>query len=156
MDRLTERAKRDFVWVDRLAWLLDERFRLGNTRFRFGLDPLINFIPFLGDLIGFAMSTLLVVVIWRNGASRKVIMLMLINVLVDTTIGSIPIIGNVFDFFFKANSKNVVLLREHYYQGKHQGRGADVLAVLFGVILLLTMGFIYLLWKGLTWLVGLF
>ena len=151
-----DQLNRDFAWVDRVAWLMDEKFRLGRGRFRFGLDPLINLVPFFGDIIGFAVSFMLVLVMWRNGASRKVVMLMVINVILDTTIGAIPVVGHVFDFFFKANTKNILLLREYYYQGKHQGRGNDVLAIIFGAILLLTFGLLYLLWQGLVWLIGLF
>lgn len=153
---VTPRMQKDFAWVDRVAWLMDEKFRIGRGKFRFGLDPLINLVPFLGDIIGFGVSTMLVVVMWRNGASRKVIIKMLLNVIVDTTIGTIPIIGNIFDFFFKANTKNIVLLREHYYQGKHQGSGSDILAVIFLVLLALTFALIYLLWQGFVWFVSLF
>lgn len=153
---ITPRMQKDFAWVDRVAWLMDEKFRIGRGRFRFGLDPLINLVPFLGDIIGFGVSAMLVVVMWRNGASRKVIIKMLLNVIVDTTIGTIPLIGNVFDFFFKANSKNIVLLREHYYQGKHQGSGSDILAMILLVLMVLTFALIYLLWQGFVWFVSLF
>lgn len=153
---VTPRMQKDFAWVDRVAWLMDEKFRIGRGKFRFGLDPLINLVPFLGDIVGFGVSSMLVVVMWRNGASRKVIIKMLLNVIVDTTIGTIPIIGNIFDFFFKANTKNIVLLREHYYQGKHQGSGSDILAVIFLVLLALTFALIYLLWQGFVWFVSLF
>lgn len=133
---------------------MDDKFSLPGTRFRFGLDPLINLVPFLGDIIGFAVSLVLVYVMWRNGASRKLVMLMLINIVVDLTIGAIPVIGNVFDFFFKANKKNIILLREFYYEGKHQGKGNDILAVLLGAFLLLTFLFLYILWKGFVWLIN--
>lgn len=151
---VNDRLKRDFRWVDRIAWIMDEKFHIRAGRFRFGWDPLINLIPFLGDIIGFGVSLMLIMVMWRNGASRKVVMLMLINVILDTTIGAIPVIGNVFDFFFKANTKNILLLREYYYQGKHRGKGNDVLAFIFGLVLLLTFGFIYLLWESFVWFVG--
>src|SRR5690606_37853848 len=111
-------------------------------------------VPFLGDIIGFAVSLVLVYVMWRNGASRKLVMLMLINIVVDLTIGAIPVIGNVFDFFFKANKKNIILLREFYYEGKHQGKGNDILAVLLGAFLLLTFLFLYILWKGFVWFIN--
>lgn len=152
---VNDQIKRDFMWVDRVAWLMDEKFRIGGSRFRFGLDPLINLVPFLGNIVGFGVSLMLVIVMWRNGASRKVVMLMTINVILDTTVGAIPVIGQVFDFFFKANTKNILLLREYYYQGKHQGKGNDVLAVIFGLILLLMAGFIYLLWEAFIWLLNL-
>ncbi len=133
---------------------MDDKFRIPGTRFRFGLDPLINLVPFLGDIIGFAVSFVLVYVMWRNGASRKLVMLMLINVLVDLTIGAIPGIGNVFDFFFKANKKNIILLREFYYEGKHQGKGNDILAIILVGFLALTGLFLYILWKAFVWLIN--
>lgn len=140
--------------MTRVSWLMDDKFKLPGTRFRFGLDPLINLVPFLGDIIGFTVSLVLVYVMRRNGASRKLVMLMLINVVVDLTIGAIPIIGNVFDFFFKANKKNITLLREFYYEGKHQGKGNDVLALVLGGFLMLTFLFLYMLWKGFMWLIN--
>lgn len=133
---------------------MDDKFRLPGTRFRFGLDPLINLVPFLGDIVGFTVSFVLVYVMWRNGASRKLVMLMLINVLVDLTIGAILGIGNVFDFFFKANKKNIILLREFYYEGKHQGKGNDILAIILVVFLILTGLFIYILWKAFVWFIN--
>jgi len=153
---ISPQLQKDLVWVDRVAWLMDEKFRVKGTNFRFGLDPLINLVPFLGDIIGFAVSASLIFVMWRNGASRKLIMLMSLNSIADLTIGAIPIIGNVFDFFFKANSKNIRLLRAYYYQGKHQGKGNDVLAFLFLFVVVLTFLFIYLLWQGAVWLIQLF
>jgi hypothetical protein len=153
---ITPKLQKDLIWVDRVAWLMDEKFKLKGTKFRFGLDPLINLIPFLGDIIGFGVSAVLVFVMWRNGASRKLVILMSLNIIADLTIGAIPIIGNVFDFFFKANSKNIRLLRAYYYEGKYQGKGNDVWAWLFGIILFLTLLFLYLLWQGLVWMIQLF
>ena len=149
-----QRLEKDYAWVARVSWLMDDKFRVPGTRFRFGLDPLINLVPFLGDIIGFAVSFVLVYVMWRNGASRKLVMLMLINILVDLTIGAIPAIGNVFDFFFKANKKNIILLREFYYEGKHQGRGNDILAIVLVGFLVLTALFLYILWKGFMWFIN--
>ncbi len=149
-----QRLEKDYAWVARVSWLMDDKFRVPGTQFRFGLDPLINLVPFLGDIIGFAVSFVLVYVMWRNGASRKLVMLMLIIILVDLTIGAIPVIGNVFDFFFKANKKNIILLREFYYEGKHQGRGNDILAIVLVGFLVLTALFLYILWKGFMWFIN--
>jgi len=149
------RLQRDLAWTERLAWLMDDKFRLKGTRFRFGLDPLINLVPFLGNLIGFFIAFYLVLVMWRHGASRKLVMLMLINVIIDLTIGAIPVLGNIFDFFFKANKKNIILLNEYYYEGKHQGNGANILIILLAVFLLLTFLFVYLLWLGFIWMINL-
>ncbi len=153
--KINNQLRGDLAKVERLAWLMDDKFRLTGTRFRFGLDPLINLIPFLGDIIGFAVAFSLVLVMWRHGASRKLVMLMLMNVIIDLTLGAIPIIGNVFDFFFKANRKNVVLLQEYHYEGKHHGKGNDILVILLGVFLVLTFLFIYLLWLGFLWMISL-
>lgn len=152
---MNQQLQRDITWVNRMAWLMDDRFRLKGTKFRFGLDPLINLVPFLGDIIGFSISFLLVLVMWRNGASRKVVMLMIINVLIDLTIGAIPVIGNLFDFFFKANKKNVILLNQYYYEDKHQGKGNDVLAVILGIFLTLAVLFVILLYQAFLWFIGL-
>lgn len=149
------RLRNDLAWAERMAWWMDDKFRLKGTRFRFGLDPLINLIPFLGDIIGFTISVYLVFIMWRHGASRKLVMLMLINVIIDLTLGAIPIIGKVFDFFFKANKKNLLLLQQYYYQGKHRGSGNDILMVILSIFLALSFLLIYLLWLGFIGLINL-
>lgn len=149
------RLQKDLLWVERIAWLMDDKFRIKGTRFRFGLDPLISFIPFIGTFLGFFVSFFLVMVMWRNGASRKLVMLMLINVIIDLTIGAIPVIGTAFDFLFKANKKNIILLNSYYYEGKHQGKGNDIIAIIFGLFLILTLLFLYLLWRGFLWFITL-
>lgn len=153
--RIPDRLQKDLIWVERISWLMDDKFRIKGTGFRFGWDPLMSFIPFLGTFLGFVVSFVLVVVMWRNGASRKLVMLMLINVIIDLTIGAIPVMGTAFDFFFKANKKNILLLNSYYYEGKHQGKGNDIIALVFGFFLILTLLFIYLLWKGFLWFIAL-
>lgn len=136
-------------WIERISYLLDEKFRLPGTNFRFGLDPLLNLIPFAGDLSGFLLSAVLVITMATYGASRKVIILMAINITLDFLIGGIPVIGQIFDFFFKANKKNIRLLKEHYEEGKHQGSGKGVLIIitliLLGIVLLSVFIFVKLM-----------
>lgn len=143
-------------WVEKLSYLLDEQFRIPGTRFRFGLDPIMNLIPFLGDMSGFFISAALVFTMAKNGASSKIVALMSINIILDATIGAIPVIGQIFDFFYKANSKNIKLLKEHYQEGKHQGSGKGVLVAVAIVLLLLLALAIYIMWKVSEWLIGLF
>lgn len=151
-----ETYKKDFLWVDRISWLMDEKFSFGKGRFRFGLDPLINLVPVLGNVVGFVISFLLVMIMWKNGVSRKVIYKMLINVFLDTTIGAIPVLGNIFDFYFKANTKNIKLLKGHYVLGKNRGKGNDVIAgVIFVILLLLTL-FIIIIYYLIRFIIGLF
>jgi len=133
-------------WVEHVAYLLDEKFRFPGTKFRFGLDPVINLIPIAGDISGFLVAAVLVWVMAMHGVSRKVLILMLLNIFLDAIIGAIPLIGQVFDFYYKANSRNIKLLKEHYEEGRHQGNGTGVLIMIFLVLLVffaLLLLFIY-------------
>jgi hypothetical protein len=140
-------------WVERVSYLMDEKFRLPGTKFRFGLDPLINLIPVVGDLSGFAVSSMLVLAMAKHGVSRKVLIMMCLNIVLDSTIGAIPIIGQVFDFTFKSNTRNIKLLKEHYDEGKHQGSGKDVIFWVIAILMLSFLIFAYLLWMLLSWII---
>lgn len=136
------KGKSELKWVENLSEIMDSKFTLPGTRFRFGLDPLLGLIPGLGDAISLAISTMLIYTMTKNGVSRKVVILMMINVTIDAVLGSIPILGNIFDFFYKANSKNINLLKKHYQEDKYQGSGTGILifiALTFLVILLLVV-----------------
>jgi hypothetical protein len=106
-------------------------------------------VPVLGDIPGFLISAGLLFSMARKGASNKLVVLMSINILLDAFIGGIPIIGQVFDFFFKSNTRNLKLLQEHYIEGKHQGSGKGTIAiaviVMLIVLTLLVLGLIQLL-----------
>lgn len=143
-------------WVESMSKILDSQFRLPGTNFRFGLDPLLGFVPIAGDLASFAISAGLVLTMARHGVSRKVVILMALNILLDATLGSIPILGNIFDFAFKANQRNINLLRRHYVEGKYQGSGTGILvAILAGtLVIILLLG--YALWQLIAYLIGLF
>lgn len=99
--------------LDRLAWLLDNSIRVPGTKWRIGIDGLIGLIPGLGDLLGALMSSYLVVEAARAGASVSLILRMGLNIVLETVVGVVPIIGDLFDFAFKANLRNVRLLRRH-------------------------------------------
>ena len=117
--------------VERIARLMDSQFRLPGTRFRFGLDPLLGLLPVVGDLSTLAVSGALLLTMMRHGASGAVVVRMAFNILLDTLIGAIPIIGNVFDFAYKSNERNVALLRRHYAEGRHSGSGKGLALLLF-------------------------
>ncbi|MFZ4863426.1 DUF4112 domain-containing protein [Sphingobacterium sp. Mn56C] len=151
---MLEKRQREFVWIQKVSNVMDSKFTIGG--FSFGLDPLLNLIPFVGQVAAFGTSIVLVLVMIRNGASSKLAVKMLLNVMFDALIGAIPIFGQVFDFFYKANKKNVRLLQEHYFEGKHQGSAKGILISLFSVLILLCIGIIYVIAIFAQWTIQLF
>lgn len=143
-------------WVSRLSYLMDKQFRFPGTNFRFGLDPVLNLIPIAGDMAGLLISGGLLLAMVRKGASNKLVVLMTLNILLDAIIGAIPVIGQIFDFFFKANSRNIKLMREHYLENKHQGSGKGIVLWAVIIIVILLSLAIYGLWSLGTWLLELF
>lgn len=137
----------EYEWIEKIAKLLDSKFRIPGTNLRFGLDPILGLVPGIGDVSAFFMSSLLVLAMVRHGASGRVTALMTINVLIDTLVGGIPIIGNIFDFFYKANNRNLRLLKRHHLEGRYQGSAKRVLIIASLVMLLLLIGIIFLFWK---------
>ena len=117
-------------WVARIARLMDSQFRLPGTQFRFGLDPLLGLLPVVGDLSTLAVSGALLLTMLRHGASGAVVVRMALNILLDTIVGAIPLLGNLFDFAYKSNERNVALLRRHYAEGTHSGSGKGLVALL--------------------------
>jgi len=148
--------KHGLDWIKSLSYLMDEQFRLPGTRFRFGIDPLLNLIPVFGDMSGFLISSGLLLAMAKKGASNKLVVLMCLNIFLDATIGAIPIIGQIFDFFFKSNTRNLRLMSEYYLEGKHQGSGKNVLLLVGITLLILFILLVYVLWQVGAWFFGLF
>lgn len=133
--------------IDYLARLMDAQFRVPGTNFRFGLDAIIGLIPGGGDLSTFAVSGYMLWVMAKNGASGYVLARMVLNVLLDTIIGSIPIIGDVFDMFYKSNMRNLRLMQEHYREGRHRGSAWKVIIPVLIVLFLIIAGVIWLTYR---------
>jgi Domain of unknown function (DUF4112) len=112
--------------IARLVKLMDSQFRIPGTNFSFGIDPLLNLIPGLGWGIDFGISFYLFFAMIRNGASGKSVSRMLLNIGIDSLVGAIPVVGNIFDFAFKANRRNFKIAIEHFEAGKHQGSGWEI------------------------------
>ena len=98
-----------------LAKLLDSQFNIGGVKF--GLDPIVNLIPWAGDVIGFLLSLFILHTAYKVGVSKKDFFTMLGNIALDFLVGLIPFIGVIFDIAYKANNKNVKIL-EKYSHGK--------------------------------------
>jgi Domain of unknown function (DUF4112) len=98
--------------LDVLANLLDTAFILPGTNVRFGFDALIGLVPGIGDAITTAISLYIVLEARRLGAPAHLILRMLANVVVDGFVGAVPLVGDAFDVLWRANRRNVWLLRE--------------------------------------------
>ncbi|MES2265928.1 MAG: DUF4112 domain-containing protein [Bacteroidota bacterium] len=142
-------------WVERIASVMDDKFKVPGTNFRFGLDPILNLIPFAGDLSGFIVSAALLYIMAKNGVSRKLLILMAINISIDTIVGAIPLVGQISDFYIKANTRNINLLKEHYQEGKHTGSGNGIIAILLILLFVVMAVVLYLGYVLLEWLFSL-
>lgn len=96
--------------LDQLARVLDDIFQIPGTQIRFGLDAIIGLIPGVGDLVTGAASFLIIFSAWERGLPRVTLARMVANVAIDTLVGSMPILGDLFDAAWKANRKNYNLL----------------------------------------------
>jgi hypothetical protein len=97
----------------RVARLLDSAIEIPGTSFRIGLDPILGLVPGIGDLISPLFT---VILLWRAremGIPRVVQLRMIVNVAIDTLAGAVPVLGDVFDFAWKANNRNLALLEKH-------------------------------------------
>ena len=99
--------------VEMLAKLLDEAYTIPGTKVKVGLDSLLGLVPVIGDVATNLVSFYIVWAGYRLGLSAGLIARMSANVVIDALVGSIPLIGDVFDLFFKANRRNVDLIRRH-------------------------------------------
>jgi hypothetical protein len=100
--------------LEELARNLDSRWHIPGTGIRFGLDAVAGLIPGVGDVAAALVSGHIILHGWRAGAPGHVIARMVGNVALDTVVGSIPVLGSVFDVFYKANNRNVRLLRRNF------------------------------------------
>jgi hypothetical protein len=119
-------------WAERLVALLDDRFRIPGTNVRFGLDPIIGILfPGIGDAVSGSGSIGLLAFAFRRGVPRVVLWRMVLNIAIDALFGSLPVVGDIFDVAFKANRRNLELIRAHESPGAKASVG-DYLVVALG------------------------
>lgn len=106
-------SNRERERLAKLAYWLDERFRIPGTHWRIGVDGLVGLIPGVGDGITTALAGYIVLEANRLGVSKMILMRMIYNVIIDGLVGTIPLAGDLFDIRWKANRKNIHLLTEH-------------------------------------------
>lgn len=133
--------------LKRLARTLDSSIVLPGG-YRIGLDGFIGLVPGVGDLVGAVLATYIIVESARLGASKWLLARMMLNVLVETAIGVIPVLGDLFDFAWKANNRNVALLERSSLpqaiatNSTQRRLGGAVAALLLGFIVLLIAIFV--------------
>ena len=124
--------------VRTVARVLDSAVPVPGTSFRFGLDPILGLLPGLGDLAGAVMSGYIVLAGIRMGVSRSGVVRMLANIAIDTLVGSVPVIGDLFDAGWKSNNRNVALIERHMAD-PHTTRTGNRLVILAAVVVLLIL-----------------
>jgi Domain of unknown function (DUF4112) len=121
-----------------LAQALDARFRLPGTPFRFGWDAIIGLVPGAGDTLGALAGSYGLYVAARLGAPAVILARMLLNLAIDLTIGAVPVAGDLFDFAWRSNLRNVALL-ERWLERPHQTRRRSTLLLLSLIAILLVL-----------------
>lgn len=134
--------------LDGLAWLLDSAVPIPGTRMRIGLDAALGLIPVVGDLIGMALSSFILVQAARLGVPRVTLLRMGFNVTLEAVVGLVPFAGDVFDMAWKANKRNVDLLRAHLREPNRARRGDWLFAAGFLMFALALAG--GLAWAGIS------
>jgi hypothetical protein len=104
----TEEELAQLEWI---ADLLDSRFVIPGTNVRFGIDGVIGLVPGIGDLVSALISLYLIGRASQLGLSGWVKFRMIFNVALDTLVGAVPLLGDIFDVSFKANRRNIALVR---------------------------------------------
>jgi hypothetical protein len=133
--------------VDALAWLLDNSIPIPGTGRRIGLDAVVGLVPGLGDVLSGGIGLFVVLRGAQMGVPGIVLARMLANVAIDFAVGAIPLIGDAFDLWFKANMRNVALIRRYTAAPDASTSGSWAF---FGAILLALL----LVAAGVLWLVS--
>jgi hypothetical protein len=137
--------------VELLARWMDSVFVIPGTGIRFGLDAIVGLIPGLGDTLTSVVSLYILKVASLRGVPRVVLARMALNIAIDYMLGSVPVVGDAFDIYWKANLKNVDLLRRHSLAGPSSARRTTwgdwlFVAGLMALLLALLVGCVTIAW----------
>jgi hypothetical protein len=108
--------------IEALARIMDSIVEIPGTNVRLGIDALIGLVPIVGDLVSQVISTYIIWEARQLGVSRFTIARMIGNTAIDTVVGLVPFAGDAFDVVFRANMKNLALLKAHLAKHGHVGR----------------------------------
>ncbi len=146
------------VQLQRLSHLLDNAIAIPGTKYRVGLDPFLGLLPGAGDVAGTAISAYIVIQAARWKLPAATLLRMLGNVGMDWLVGTLPILGDLFDVGWKSNARNVALLEDHL-ASPHESQAADRWVVLLvfaslGLLLALSISLAATVIWGLVQLMG--
>lgn len=127
--------------LDNLAWLLDNSIKIPGTSWRIGLDGIIGLIPGIGDLAAGGLSSYILYQALKLKVPRAIIARMALNVLLESVIGVIPILGDLFDFVFKANQRNVNLMRKYVLNPRDTTRQSLLSLIFLLVFFVIVLSF---------------
>jgi len=150
-----EKLPRDLVAMRKFAYLMDEAVRIPGTGRGIGLDAALGFIPGIGDIVGAILSAWIIFGGLRHRVPMRYIVRMVINVLLDMTIGEIPIVGDIFDIAFEENLMNMRLLIAHRDRSRPPrsvSRIAFTAALILAFIVFMGVAFFVLLIVAAIWI----
>ena len=142
--------------IGRVTHALDELVRVPGTSTRVGLDPLVGLIPVVGDAVAAGVGIWVIAEAARFGIPRIVLGRMVVNLVVDLTLGAIPLLGDLYDVFLRSNTRNLELFRRHALDAdastrSHRAFFAGVVLLVVGILWLMAMAVGALLtWLGTT------
>lgn len=137
-DPVPESTTLDDPFIALVAKLMDSVFRVPGTKIRFGFDPIIGLLPGIGDAATAVTSLLLILQSAKARVPRVVLARMVLNVLINTGIGAIPAVGDIFSVWFRSNARNYDLHRKH--AGTRSSTHSDwlfILALVGGALLVI-------------------
>ena len=152
-----EKLPQDLVALRRFAFLMDEAFTIPGTRAHVGLDAILGLIPGIGDIIGGGLSTWIGVGALRHRVPTTIIVRMVLNIALDLLFGAVPVAGDVFDFLFEENMKNMRLLEMHRDRRRPPRTVAQVgfvASAIVGFVILLALVILTGVIALVIWLIG--
>lgn len=148
---------KDLVALQRFAVLLDEQFAIPGLGARIGLDALIGLVPGIGDAGGAILSSWIILGALRHRVPAVHVLRMVLNVAIDTVVGAVPVLGDVFDVIFKENVDNVALILRYRDATRPPRTVAGIWLAAAGIaafLIALFLATLLALGRALSWLIG--
>ncbi|MEE4249096.1 MAG: DUF4112 domain-containing protein [Alcanivoracaceae bacterium] len=134
--------------LDKYSRMTDSQFSIPFTGIRFGVDPILGLIPVIGDFIGLLLSLPVLIEANRIGAPAELKRKMIRNMIIEAVMGVVPVVGDVFDVYWKANTRNTALLRgwikSHIVPEKTTAPKEWAMIVMLGLLLVALLAWLIL------------